>query len=428
MRKCVRKEEASTLRKMDKNVGVKETEGKKKVNLLFRNMKKGKPVGRFAERIHYYDYNLIAVVILLTCFGLIMLYSTSSYIAGVKEGNDMFYFFKQAVLSTVSIGAAIYVSRLDYHLLFPLSPYIALVSIVLMAMVRYTPFGVEVNGAKRWLKLGMQFQPSEIAKIAVITFIPCLIVKMGRAMQKKQAMILLFGTGVVLAGGAFYFTDNLSTGIIIGGMTVLLIFLAHPKSKPFIMAGIAVLAVVVGGIVILHLTLGKSTIDISQMKDFRLRRVMVWLQPERYAQSGGYQIMQAMYAIGSGGFFGKGLGNSVQKLGAVPEAQNDMIFSIICEELGVFGCIIILLLFAYLLYRLIFIAHNAPDLYGSLMVCGIFFHIALQVILNICVVINLIPTTGITLPFFSYGGTSIVFLMAEMGIALSVSRQIKFEE
>ena len=182
------------------------------------------------------------------------------------------------------------------------------------------------------------------------------------------------------------------------------------------------------GIVILHLTLGKSTIDISQMKDFRLRRVMVWLQPERYAQSGGYQIMQAMYAIGSGGFFGKGLGNSVQKLGAVPEAQNDMIFSIICEELGVFGCIIILLLFAYLLYRLIFIAHNAPDLYGSLMVCGIFFHIALQVILNICVVINLIPTTGITLPFFSYGGTSIVFLMAEMGIALSVSRQIKFEE
>ena len=176
---------------MDKNVGVKETEGKKKVNLLFRNMKKGKPVGRFAERIHYYDYNLIAVVILLTCFGLIMLYSTSSYIAGVKEGNDMFYFFKQAVLSTVSIGAAIYVSRLDYHLLFPLSPYIALVSIVLMAMVRYTPFGVEVNGAKRWLKLGMQFQPSEIAKIAVITFIPCLIVKMGRAMQKKQAMIYL---------------------------------------------------------------------------------------------------------------------------------------------------------------------------------------------------------------------------------------------
>ncbi|MGN0399409.1 MAG: FtsW/RodA/SpoVE family cell cycle protein [Blautia sp.] len=413
---------------MDENVILEKSESKKKVNLLFRNIKKGKPVGRFAERVHYYDYNLVAVVVLLTCFGLIMLYSTSAYVASVKEGNDMFYFLKQTILSLLSIAGAIYISRFDYHILFQLSFYIALVSLVLMAMVRYTPLGVEVNGARRWIRLGIQFQPSEVAKIAVITFVPCLIVKMGRFMQKRAGMILLFGTGVVLAGGAFYFTDNLSTGIIIGGMTVLIIFLAHPKSKTFIIIGIALLILIVGGIVILHLTLGQSTIDIKQIENFRIRRVMVWLQPERYAQSGGYQIMQAMYAIGSGGFFGKGLGNSVQKLGAVPEAQNDMIFSIICEELGVFGCMIILLLFAYLMYRLIFIAQNAPDLYGSLMVCGIFFHIALQVILNICVVINLIPTTGITLPFFSYGGTSIVFLMAEMGIALSVSGQIKFEE
>ena len=137
--------------------------------------------------------------------------------------------------------------------------------------------------------------------------------------------------------------------------------------------------------------------------------------------------MHALYAIGSGGFFGKGLGNSVQKRGWVPEAQNDMIFSIICEELGIFGVCMIMLMFGYLLYRLIFIAQNAADLYGSLVVSGIFIHIALQVILNICVVINLIPTTGITLPFISYGGTSILFLMTEMGIALSVARGIKFQ-
>lgn len=137
--------------------------------------------------------------------------------------------------------------------------------------------------------------------------------------------------------------------------------------------------------------------------------------------------MQALYAIGSGGFFGKGLGNSAQKLGTIPEAQNDMIFSIVCEELGVFGALLLFLMFGYLLYRLVFIAQNAPDLYGTLIVSGIFVHIALQVILNICVVINWMPTTGITLPFVSYGGTSILFLMAEMGIALSVSRQIKFK-
>ena len=142
---------------------------------------------------------------------------------------------------------------------------------------------------------------------------------------------------------------------------------------------------------------------------------------------GGFQVVQGLYAIGSGGFFGKGLGNSAQKM-IIPEVQNDMILAIICEELGVFGAIIVLLLFAILLYRLLFIAQNAPDLYGSLIVTGIFAHIALQVIFNVCVVLNLIPTTGITLPFISYGGTSILFLMAEMGIARGVSSRIRFEE
>ena len=158
--------------------------------------------------------------------------------------------------------------------------------------------------------------------------------------------------------------------------------------------------------------------------NFRLRRILVWLNPEKYASEGGYQIMQALYAIGSGGFFGKGLGNSAQKM-IIPEVQNDMILSIICEELGVFGAIMVLILFGMLLYRLLFIAQNAPDLYGSLVVSGIFAHIALQVILNVMVVINCIPTTGITLPFISYGGTSVLFLMAEMGLALGVSSKIK---
>ena len=171
-----------------------------------------------------------------------------------------------------------------------------------------------------------------------------------------------------------------------------------------------------------------ATASVDGSGSFRLRRIMVWLHPEEYADTWGYQTIQALYAIGSGGFFGRGLGNSIQKLGSVPEAQNDMIFSIICEELGIFGGLIVLMLYAYLLYRLFVIAQNAPDMFGSLMVSGIFIHIALQVILNIAVVVNLMPNTGVTLPFISYGGTSIVFLMAEMGLALSVARQIKFEE
>ena len=162
--------------------------------------------------------------------------------------------------------------------------------------------------------------------------------------------------------------------------------------------------------------------------NFRFNRVLAWIDPEKYSDGGGYQVLQGLYAIGSGGLFGKGLGNSTQKIQSIPEAQNDMIFSIICEELGLFGAVLLTILFVFLLYRLMFIAQNAPDLLGSLIVTGIFAHIALQVILNIAVVLNVIPTTGVTLPFISYGGTSILFLMTEMGIALNVSRQIRIKD
>ena len=199
-----------------------------------------------------------------------------------------------------------------------------------------------------------------------------------------------------------------------------MLIIVYPKSAPIVVLGIAACIVGYAG---LHL-LGEY---LESSGSFRIERILVWLNPEEYMSDGGFQVVQGLYAIGSGGFFGKGLGNSAQKM-IIPEVQNDMILAIICEELGVFGAIIVLLLFAILLYRLLFIAQNAPDLYGSLIVTGIFAHIALQVIFNVCVVLNLIPTTGITLPFISYGGTSILFLMAEMGIALGVSSRIRFEE
>ena len=164
------------------------------------------------------------------------------------------------------------------------------------------------------------------------------------------------------------------------------------------------------------------------MEGLRGARIRAWLDPEAYASGKGYQTLQSLYAIGSGGFFGKGLGQSTQKLGFIPEAQNDMIFSIICEELGLFGGLCIMFLFVLLLWRLMIIANNAPDLYGGLLVVGVMAHMAVQVILNVGVVTNIIPNTGISLPFISYGGSSVMFLLIELGIVFSVSRSIVFKE
>ncbi|HJD12852.1 MAG TPA: putative lipid II flippase FtsW [Candidatus Ruminococcus avistercoris] len=381
----------------------------------------GKFFSQLREKADYYDYNLLAVVILLTCFGLVMLYSTSAYEAEIRFGDDMHYFARQAWISLAAVLSAVVISKFDYHILIKLSGFIFLVSFVLMAMVKWSPLGVVVNGARRWLWLGIQFQPSEIAKIAVITYLPVVIISMGRKVKTLKGVLFLLLLGAIQAGAAYLLTDNLSTGLIIGGITVVMIFISHPKTKPFLIT-------LAAGSVLIAIAVAYLALSVDSSESFRIQRILVWLHPEEYTASGGYQVMQALYAIGSGGFFGKGLGNSAQKLGTIPEAQNDMIFSIVCEELGIFGAVMLLLLFCYLLYRLFFIAQNAPDLYGSLMVTGIFAHIALQVILNICVVINVIPTTGITLPFVSYGGTSVLFLMVEMGIALSVSRKIKFQD
>jgi len=366
----------------------------------------------------YFDYNLLAVVILLTCFGLIMLYSSSAYEAIVENNDDMVYFRKQAIISACALVFALVGSQIDYHRLADFSFPIYAISTFLLIITKFV--GREVNGAKRWLGTSsFSFQPAEIAKIAVILLLPTLIAKMGYKMKGIKPVLIVGIFGFISAFCTYYFTDNLSTAIIILGITVVLIFIAHPKTMPFVIVGCIAAAFIAGLVAWIIL----SDVD----GGFRIARIQVWLHPEDYASSGGYQILQALYAIGNGGFFGKGLGNSTQKLGSLPEAQNDMIFSIICEELGIFGAMLVILLFVFLLYRLFFIAQNAPDLLGSLIVCGIFVHISLQVVLNIAVVTNLIPTTGITLPFISYGGTSILFLMAEMGLALGVSRQIKLK-
>lgn len=377
-----------------------------------RTREKGKP---------YYDYDLLLVIIFLMCFGLVMLYSSSAYSAQNDYNNDMFFFTRQAIIGIIGFIAMFIVSKIDYHLYGAYAKEFFWFSMFLMALVQ-TPLGKTVNGARRWIRLPgrLSLQPAEFTKIAVILFIAYEICLLGQKAKKWDGIKILLGYGIVATLGVFLLTDNLSTAIIVFAITCILIFVVHPKTKPFI-AGVIVAGIVgIIGIIFLKYTLAKSD-------NFRMRRIIAWLNPEANADTDSYQFLQGLYAIGSGGFFGKGLGNSTQKLHAIPEAQNDMILAVICEELGVFGAIIILCLFAFMLYRLLFIARNAPDLYGALIATGIFAHIALQVTLNIGVVTGLLPTTGVTLPFISYGGTAIVILLAEMGIALGISSKIRLK-
>ena len=380
---------------------------KRKVRLLTRNGQ-------------YYDYNLLACVVLLTWFGLIMLYSTSAYDAQVEYGSDTYFLFRQALFSVGGLAAIFVFSMIDYHFYARYAGYFYLFSNLLLLVTKF--IGHEVNGAKRWIKIGpIQFQSAEPAKLAIILFLSVLIVQFGKKLKGFKAPAVLFAFGALTFLLTWKFTENLSTAIIILGITCALIFVAHPKTAPFVLTAGIGLPVGIVGVRGYVSSLGASG-------NFRFNRVLAWIDPEKYSDGGGYQVLQGLYAIGSGGLFGKGLGNSTQKIQSIPEAQNDMIFSIICEELGLFGAVLLTILFVFLLYRLMFIAQNAPDLLGSLIVTGIFAHIALQVILNIAVVLNVIPTTGVTLPFISYGGTSILFLMTEMGIALNVSRQIRIKD
>ena len=394
---------------------------KKKQNVLQRFFSGIFPDRKSWSGEPYYDYNLLACVILLVSFGLVMLYSTSAYTAKVNYGSDMTFFAKQAGLSAVCILGMLFISRVEYHWIANWGAWLYHISNILLILTRFV--GRNVKGATRWIRIGpVQFQTAEIAKLAIILFLPSVIVKLGRNIKGWKAPAMLVFLGAITSVLTWKFTNNLSSAMIIAGMTLVLVIVAHPwGTKIALFGGIAAVPAV--------LIIRSVAVQIAQSSDsFRWQRIRAWLNPESESSGTGYQIMQGLYALGSGGLFGKGLGNSAQKLGAVPEAQNDMIFTIVCEELGVFGAALLTMLFVFLLYRLFFIAQNASDLLGSLIVTGIFAQVALQVILNIAVVLNVIPATGITLPFISYGGTSIVFLMMEMGIALSVADKIRLKD
>ena len=368
------------------------------------------------------DYTLLFIVLFLLAFGLVMLYSTSAYDANLTY-NDSTYLFRKQIFSTLAGLVVLFiVSHLPYHIWerFAVLGYGVSVALVLLII----PFGIEANGAKRWLRVfGVSLQPAEVAKLAMILFLAYLICKMGRNIRTMKGFLVVLGAAAPMSGLIYVITRNLSSAIIIMGIAVVMLFVACPDYKRFIILGLIGVAGV-AGIIFLIVKMSEG----GSVGGFRGERILAWLDPEAYASGKGFQTLQALYAIGSGGILGKGLGQSMQKLGFLPEAQNDMIFSVICEELGLFGAIAVLLMFILLIWRCMIIANNAPDLFGALLVVGVMGHIAIQVILNVAVVTNTIPNTGISLPFISYGGSSVMFLLAEIGIVFSVGRGIRLKD
>lgn len=371
-----------------------------------RKRKKSFLSGVFVEG-GYFDYTLLFVILFLVAFGLVMIYSTSSYTAELKMSDAAYYLKRQGMYAVLGVAIMIFMSFFDYHFWKRWSVIIMGVVLLLLGIVLF--MGTAANGATRWIKLGpIQFQPSEVAKIGIILFCAHIITINASRIGNMKVMAKAVAAPIVAVG--LIATENLSTGIICAAIVMMIVFVTSPKIKQFVVMGIVVVAILAFFLMI---------------ASYRLDRIRVWLNPENYGSTKGYQTLQALYAVGSGGMFGKGLGQSIQKLDFLPESHNDYIFSIICEELGLFGAACIIAIFGLLIWRCMMIALNAPDLYGALIVVGVITHISVQALLNIAVVTNSMPPTGVPLPFISYGGTSIVFLLAEMGLVFSVGRQMR---
>lgn len=362
----------------------------------------------------YFDYSLLFITIFMMGFGLVMLYSASSYEASMEFGDSKYYVISQIKAAVIGVILMVVVIKFDYHIFKkPLVALAAYFGSILMAMMVLSPIGISANGASRWISIaGFSIQVCEVVKIGVIVFMAFVIEKKAKKLKNIGTFLLCMVFIGISAGVIALITKDLSSAIIVAGIGVVMLFVACPRISYFVIMIGAGVAAVVGAIMI---------------EPFRFERIRVWLNPEKFADEGGFQVLQSLYSLGSGGLFGKGLGNGIQKLGYVPEAQNDMIFTVICEELGVIGGIAVILMFIFMIWRFMIVANNAPDLFGSMLVVGVMAHISIQTVMNIAVVTNSMPNTGVTLPFMSYGGSSILCLLIEIGIVLTVSKRIKFE-
>ena len=353
------------------------------------------------------DVPFLVLTVLLVMIGVIMMFSASYARAYAEEQNSTYYFARQAVFALVGIGIMLFVSRLNYQMWRAVSMIVLAVSIFFLMLVPF--LGTEDHGAKRWIYLGFfSFQPSEVAKLAVVMSFASLMSVYREKMRTFRYGILPFAIILLVVCGLIALERHFSGILIILALGATMMFLGGADLKWFVIGGIAVTAFAV--------------IYLSTM-GYASARITAWRDPESDPTGDGYQILQSLYAIGSGGLMGLGLGRSRQKYLYLPEEHNDYIFPIVCEELGFVGAVAVILLFALLIIRGYWIAMHARDRFGALLAAGITTHLALQTFLNIAVVTNFLPATGISLPFFSYGGTALLMQLFEVGLILAVSRQ-----
>ncbi|GHV13783.1 stage V sporulation protein E [Clostridia bacterium] len=369
-------------------------------------------VTRYREGV---DRPFLILVVVLLCFGTVMIFSASYVNAQENYGGSYFFARQQllwAISGLVAMMAIAYLFDRIFNSIYLLiqKSFIAVGFFAVVLALNYVTglIGKVANGGQRWFKIGsFQFQPSELLKLAVVIFFAWYISFIGEKMKKARWGILIPAVIIIMVFGAMYLQSHFSGMIILGLICVFMIFIGEAPWKS--LAGIGILG-------------AGAVTAILFFTDYAKGRILVWLDPYVDPKGDGFQTIQSLIAIGSGGLLGVGLGQSRQKHLFLPEPQNDFIFSIVCEELGLIGALIIMAIFVLLIWRGFVIAFHAPDKFSSLVTMGIIIKVALQFILNIAVVTGTIPNTGISLPFFSYGGTSLLMLMAEMGIVLSISR------
>ncbi len=362
-----------------------------------------------------FDFILFVIIIILLSLGIVMVLSASAPSAIAESGNSYSYVIQQLKAAILGIILMLIISKIDYRLYKKFYKAIYWISVLILLLVLIPGLGLSSNGATRWIDLKfIQFQPSELTKIGLIVFYAGYLADHKSELKSfwkgfVKPLIYILPPIAIL-----YFVQNhLSASVVIGAVTCVMMIMAGCRLLYFVIAGLIGALVMTVGIIALQAT-GKG--------GFRIKRIMSFMDPWADATEVGWQAVQGLYAIGSGGLFGVGLGESKQKYLYIPEPHNDFIFSILAEELGFVGCVIVILLFAIFIWRGILIAIKSPDMFGSLLATGITTLIGVQVIINIGVVTSLIPNTGMPLPFFSYGGTALLILLCSCGVLLNISR------
>ena len=377
------------------------------------------------------NYMLLATLIFLCAYGAMIVFSATVYECGMSKDYDYdsFYLVKRQVgFMVAGFAGILLLQHVNYRLLKPFAVILYLSGVASIFLLK-TPLGVSANGATRWVKLGVlgQFQVSEWVKICVIVFMAFLVDYYKRYLGTAKVTFYLWVAGAIPAALLFELSNDLSSSAVVLGICFVMSFISTRTEKLHI-------AVFVGALVLVALYVWSIWINMPTPEElnempFRVGRIAAWLDPDRYAAAQGHQTLQGLYAIGRGGVFGKGLGASIQKLGAIPEAENDMIFSVMCEELGMIGALVFLYLFGYLLYQISRVMMSSPDLFGGMLSLGVAAHLTLQTLFNVCVNLAILPNTGIPLPFISYGGTAVFLLLGgEMAIVFSVERRIGMKE